>query len=177
MPRPRSPLSRFSLRERLRPWGAAALVTGMAVASISQEGCLTPPPIRPPRNARRLAVEMEVTGYDNGRVSCGWRRNWYGRPVYAYGPLEGQPKMVGITASGLRASHGTLAADTRHYPFGTVMFVPGYGYGVVEDRGGAIQGPHRLDLWFRSRSQALQWGRRRVKVQVWIPHHATPGSP
>lgn len=177
MPSPLPRLPRRSLRDRLRPLGAAALVGALGAASLSQEGCASHPPVHPPRNARRLSVEMEVTGYDNGRESCGWRRNWYGRPVFAYGPLEGQPKQVGITASGLRAAHGTLAADTRHYPFGTVMYIPGYGYGVVEDRGGAIQGPQRLDLWFRSRSQALLWGRRRIKVLVWIPHTATPDAP
>ena len=39
---------------------------------------------------------------------------------------------------------GTIAADTEYYPFGTRMYVPGYGGGLVEDRGGAIQGPTRF---------------------------------
>lgn len=132
--------------------------------------------IRPPRSARRIRVPMEVTGYDSGSESCGWTRNWYGRPVYAYGPLKGERKAVGITASGLKAQHGTLAADTRHYPFGTVMYIPGYGYGVVEDRGGAIKGPNRLDLWFRSKTQARQWGRRHLHVYVWLPTRQQQGS-
>ena len=38
-----------------------------------------------------------------------------------------------------RARDGTIAADTDSYPFGTRMFVPDWGWGVVEDRGGAIQ--------------------------------------
>ncbi|KAL2649833.1 hypothetical protein R1flu_017961 [Riccia fluitans] len=29
--------------------------------------------------------------------------------------------------------HGSIAADTDFYPFGTKMFVPGYGWGEVED--------------------------------------------
>jgi len=61
---------------------------------------------------------------------------------------------------------GTIAADTRYYPFGTRMYVPGYGYGVVEDRGGAIKGPKRLDLFFSSHSDALQWGRQHVNVTI-----------
>lgn len=64
---------------------------------------------------------------------------------------------------------GTIAADTSHYPFGTEMYVPGYGWGVVEDRGSAIKGPNRIDLYFDSHSDALQWGRRKVKVQVYKP--------
>lgn len=61
---------------------------------------------------------------------------------------------------------GTIAADTRHHSFGTRMYVPGYGYGVVEDRGGAIKGPNRLDLYYSSHSEALEWGRQHVKVEI-----------
>jgi 3D (Asp-Asp-Asp) domain-containing protein len=88
--------------------------------------------------------------------------------VIASGPDKGKPKRVGITASGTRARRGTLAADTRYYPFGTVMFVPGYGYGRVEDRGGAIRGEH-IDVFFRSRRRALEWGRQTLPVRIWLP--------
>ena len=112
-------------------------------------------------------LSMEVTGYDSGPESCNWKRNWYGRPVIASGPNKGKPKAVGITASGTRAHRGTAAADTKFYPFGTVLYVPGYGYATVEDRGGAIKGPHRLDLWFSSAREARQWGRKKnVPVTV-----------
>ncbi|MCF8110674.1 MAG: 3D domain-containing protein [Desulfobacteraceae bacterium] len=62
---------------------------------------------------------------------------------------------------------GTIAADTRYYPFGTRMYVPGYGHGVVEDRGAAIKGPNRLDVFCSSHSKALQWGRRKVGVKIY----------
>jgi len=61
---------------------------------------------------------------------------------------------------------GTVAADTRYYRFGTKMYVPGYGPGVVEDRGGAIKGPDRIDVFFDSHSDALEWGRRHVAVEI-----------
>lgn len=64
---------------------------------------------------------------------------------------------------------GTIAADTKYYPFGTRMYVPGYGWGTVEDRGGAIKGPNRIDLFFDSHSDALRWGRRKVRVQIEYP--------
>jgi hypothetical protein len=64
---------------------------------------------------------------------------------------------------------GTIAADTSYYPFGTRMYVPGYGWGVVEDRGGAIKGPERIDLYFQSLYEARQWGRRRVHVTIQKP--------
>jgi len=61
---------------------------------------------------------------------------------------------------------GTIAADTRYYPFGTEIYVPGYGWGVVEDRGGAIKGSKRLDLFYRSHTRAMQWGRQTIEVKV-----------
>ncbi len=64
------------------------------------------------------------------------------------------------------AHNGTVAADTRYYPFGTRLYVPGYGHGVVEDRGGAIKGPRRIDLYFNDHDDALKWGRRTVEVRI-----------
>jgi hypothetical protein len=61
---------------------------------------------------------------------------------------------------------GTIAADTRYHAFGTRMYVPGWGWGVVEDRGGAIKGPKRLDLYYSSHNEALRWGRRNVDVTI-----------
>lgn len=125
---------------------------------------------RPPPGSEMRVVKMEVTGYDNGPKSCGWTRDWLGRPVYASGKLKGKRKIVGQTSSGKMAKRGTIAADTTYYPYGTVMFIPGYGYGVVEDKGGAIKGKNRIDLWFPSEKQAMQWGRKKnVTVHVWIP--------
>ena len=60
---------------------------------------------------------------------------------------------------------GTIAADTDHHPFGTRMRIPDWGDGVVEDRGGAIRGHGRLDLYFASRNAALRWGRRQLPIQ------------
>lgn len=66
----------------------------------------------------------------------------------------------------LLPSDGTIAADTAYYSFGTRMHVPGYGWGRVEDRGSAIRGPQRLDLFFGSHGKALQWGRRTIEVEI-----------
>jgi len=73
-----------------------------------------------------------------------------------------------VTASGTRARHGTIAADTRRFPFGTIMQIPGYGYGRVEDCGSAIKGA-KIDLFFKHHSDAIEWGRQRKRVKVWLP--------
>lgn len=118
---------------------------------------------------RMEEVVMETTAYCACKVCCEWKRR-YGcclfPPVYASGPNKGERKKVGITADGSKARKGTIAADTRLYPFGTVMHVPGYGWGEVHDRGSAIRG-NRLDLFFSSHKKALEWGRRKVTVKVY----------
>jgi len=80
-------------------------------------------------------------------------------------------KRVGVTANGSHAHVGTIAADTGVFPFGTIIYVPGYGYGKVEDRGGEIKGKH-IDLYFRSHGQAQEWGRQVKDVKVWPPREA-----
>lgn len=128
-------------------------------------GCAT---IRPPAGQRPVERTLLTTGYCPCGECCGWRRNWLGRPVYASGPLKGRRKAVGVTANGVKARHGTIAADTSRYPFGTVMYIDGYGYGKVQDRGGDIVGDH-IDLFFRSHGDALDWGRRTKRVRIWFP--------
>ena len=124
--------------------------------------------IRPPRRTEPIARIMTVTGYCKCGKCCSWHRNWFFRPVYSSGANKGKRKEVGITANGEKAKKGTIAADTRKYPFGTIMYIEGYGYGRVEDRGGAIKGEH-IDLYFRSHKEALEWGKRNMRVKVWLP--------
>ena len=131
------------------------------------EGCATG--IKAPRHAKAAVRNMEITGYCKCGECCGWQRNWRGKPVINAGPNKGDRKKIGQTASGKQARYGTIAADTSHYPFGTVIYVPGYGYGRVEDRGGDIKGPNRLDLFFKDHKGAQKWGRQTKKVKIWTP--------
>jgi 3D (Asp-Asp-Asp) domain-containing protein len=101
---------------------------------------------------RAKAVFMEVTAYCPCRKCCG-------------------PEARGITASGRDVSHiegRFVAADTALLPFHTKLVIPGYAANMpveVLDKGGAIKG-NRLDVFFPTHEQALQWGRRLVEVIV-----------
>lgn len=117
----------------------------------------------PARDLTAVDRTMVVTGYCPCKKCCGWKRTWYGKAV----TLSGKAKKVGVTASGAKARHGTIAADAR-YAFGTPMHVPGYGRGAVTDRGGAIQGNH-IDVFFKNHKEALRWGRKTLTVRVWLP--------
>lgn len=143
-------------------------ICGLVLSAFMLGGCATGgKTYRLPHNDPEI-TNMETTGYCACGKCCGWKRNWKLQPVVAYGPNKGSPKRVGITASGTIADWGTIAADTRYYPFGTIMHVPGYGWGRVEDIGGDIKGLH-IDLYFPTHRQALHWGREWKTVRIWKP--------
>jgi 3D (Asp-Asp-Asp) domain-containing protein len=152
---------------------AASLLGGCSMFVREEE------PIRDGLVRGRL-VTIETTAYCPCGSCCSWKLNWRGQPIHTTGKSRGKPKAVGITASGTKAKPGTLAADTRYYPFGTVIYIPGYGYGIVEDRGGDIKGRHRLDLYYNTHKEARHWGRKRLQVVVFpkgtppIPKNARP---
>lgn len=75
----------------------------------------------------------------------------------------------GITYSGVKVKrdlYSTIAADLNVFPIGTVLFIPGYGYGVVADKGGAIKGD-RLDLYYETVKDVYeQWGKKEIDVYI-----------
>jgi 3D (Asp-Asp-Asp) domain-containing protein len=99
-------------------------------------------------------VRVVATGYSAGYESTGKHPS---HPSY------------GITYSGVRVRRGeysTIAADLRVFPLGTVLYIPGYGYGVVADKGGAIRG-NKIDLFFKTKQDVYkQWGKKTVDVYV-----------
>ncbi|MBA4536019.1 3D domain-containing protein [Bacillus aquiflavi] len=75
----------------------------------------------------------------------------------------------GITYSGVKVKrdlYSTIAADLNVFPIGTILFIPGYGYGVVADKGGAIKGD-KLDLYYETVEDVYnQWGKKQIDVYV-----------
>ncbi|MDF2669739.1 MAG: hypothetical protein K0R67_2045 [Paenibacillus sp.] len=99
-------------------------------------------------------VEVMATGYYAGVESTGKKP---GHPQY------------GITYSGVKVRKGilsTIAADPKVFPLGTILYIPGYGYGIVADTGSAIKGK-KIDLYYESKAQIYkEWGKRKVHVRV-----------
>lgn len=95
-----------------------------------------------------------ATGYTAGVESTGKNPN---DPQY------------GITYSGVKVKrdlYSTIAADTNVFPIGSILFIPGYGYGVVADTGSAIKG-NRLDLYYETVNDVYeQWGKKSVEVYI-----------
>ena len=75
----------------------------------------------------------------------------------------------GVTACGHRINQGdTFVAADKRFGFGTEMLIPGYNHSQpvkVLDRGGAIRG-NRLDVFFNTHQQALEWGVQYLDVKV-----------
>lgn len=69
------------------------------------------------------------------------------------------------TATGINPYRGVIAVDPKVIPLGTELYVEGYGYGEALDTGGAVKG-NRIDLFFETKSEALNWGRRDVQVYI-----------
>ena len=95
-------------------------------------------------------IRMRVTGYCPCSKCCGKFAD-------------------GITANGHKIRPGdTFVAADKRYSFGTEMVIEGYNNGKsikVLDRGGAIRG-NKLDVFFHTHQEALEWGVRYIDVKV-----------
>lgn len=93
-------------------------------------------------------LNFSTTGYCSCYLCCGKSPGDYG---------------YGLTASGLAQGYGVVGVDTSAIPYGTKLYIEGYGYAVAGDTGGAIF-PTHLDLGFSTHNDALTWGRRNATV-------------
>lgn len=76
--------------------------------------------------------------------------------------------LKGRTASGIDTRPGVIAADPRVLPIGTVVHLRAGRYTgtyTVMDTGGRIRG-RRLDLYVPTHREAMEFGRRQVKIKV-----------
>ena len=132
---------------------AKAAVPAPAATEMLRDTAVTASAVIAPSaiNHKLRTIRMEVTAYCPCTKCCG-------------------ENAQGLTASGHDVSYNNsrfVAADTEVLPFGTKLVIPGYAGGAVEviDRGGAIKG-NKLDVFFATHEEALQWGRQFIDVTV-----------
>ena len=92
-------------------------------------------------------MTMITTGYC-GCDKCNW-------------PYGGQPSYMGLPLA-----PGIVAVDPNVISMGSHLYIPGYGSGLAADQGNAIKG-NRLDLFFNTHQEALNWGIKTVNVTIW----------
>lgn len=83
----------------------------------------------------------------------------------AYTAGSASPWSTGYTATGVLARYGVVAVDPRVIPLGSHLFIPGYGFAIAADTGGAIIG-NRVDLCMDSLVDAINFGRQVVRVYI-----------
>ncbi len=73
----------------------------------------------------------------------------------------------GKTSTGTYPQRGTIAANPSILPYGTIIDIPGYGTGRIEDTGGfARSNPYAIDVFMDSHDQCYAWGRKSVQITI-----------
>lgn len=130
-----------------------------------------PLPPLPPTEELEAGVTCVITAYYSAVR---------GQQRYATGSYESELILEG---NGTNGADGTqvfvgMIAASKQYPFGTKVYIPGFGMGEVHDRGGAIRGQCRLDIWMGKGdlglSRALAWGKRTVVCRIFMPGRPVP---
>ena len=69
------------------------------------------------------------------------------------------------TATGTTPKLGTIAVNTYYIPYGSEIYIKGYGYGTAQDTGAFRnyvndegEPMNQLDIWLNTRSEAMRWG-------------------
>lgn len=92
-------------------------------------------------------------------------------------PIPKEYKYIGIFSltayahTGNRCANGlyprknrTIAAHTRDFPLGTILYIEGYGEYIVDDRGGFPKGT--IDIYMHDKNDCISFGRRKAKVYL-----------
>lgn len=95
--------------------------------------------------------------------------NSYQVTVEATGYSTMQPVLSDYTSTGvnLHQNPWVIAIDPVYYNYGTTVEIPGYGTFTMNDSGGDIKGPNRIDIHFPTVEQALAFGRRTITMTVY----------
>ncbi len=65
------------------------------------------------------------------------------------------------TSTGVWPQVGTVAVDKSVIPYGTKLYIPGYGFGVAQDTG--VSGNH-IDVFFDTEAECVKYGRKRDRT-------------
>lgn len=108
----------------------------------------------------------EVTEFRNTPVI-------YTARVTAYSPYDNQSGISAdenpsVTSTGTTPGWGTIAVDPAVIPYGTLLYVPGYGIGIASDTGAALRLYEgvAIDVYMDTYDEAIQWGSQTLDIIV-----------
>ncbi len=71
------------------------------------------------------------------------------------------------TATGTNPKIGTIAVNPELIPYGTELYIEGYGYGVAEDTGAfRHRSKPQIDLFMDTVKECINWGRKDVTIYI-----------
>ena len=71
------------------------------------------------------------------------------------------------TSTGALSRRGLVAVNPKQIPYGTKLYIPGYGICTAADTGGAMrQGRAMIDLYMDSEHECRQFGRRTKQIYI-----------
>ena len=130
-------------------------VSATPVKEIIHIGTGEVPEVKETKKPETKAASGEIAGYSYKSAlnvtATGYTRFDAGCSDYTY--------------TGAFATKGVIAVDPNVIPLGTEVYIPGYGYAVAADIGGAIKG-NKIDLCYDTVNEAFSWGRRNVTVYI-----------
>ena len=128
-------------------------------------------------NLRKALEERKLL---ENKVPEGYQEDEYGiyrtvtAVVTAYAPYDNKSGTCNdgdpYTSTGTMPKHGTMAADPKRVPYGTKVFVPGYGLGQIEDTGGALRKDKkniRIDIFVKTYKEAIQFGKQTMEIKIY----------
>ena len=94
--------------------------------------------------------------------------------VTAYAPYDNKSGMCNdgtpdTTATNTKPKRGTIAADPKRIPYGTKLYIPEYGHGIVEDTGSALRKDKdniRIDVYMDTYEEAIEWGKKEMTIYI-----------
>lgn len=124
---------------------------------------------------RRRAEEAEANRIEAAKVAERQREEAersdgrYTLRVQVTAYTADEPGDTGLAYDGRPAiAYHTMAVDPDVIPLGSKVYVPGHGWFLAHDTGGAVKGPI-VDMRLGNHNEAIKWGRRTLVVTVVPP--------
>ena len=93
--------------------------------------------------------------------------------VTAYAPLDNKSGICAdsnpaVTSTGYTPKVGICAVNPAKIPYGSLIYIPSYGYAIAQDTGAAMRNYDgiAIDVVMETYEEAMKWGVRYLEIQI-----------
>lgn len=93
--------------------------------------------------------------------------------VTAYAPLDNKSGICAdsnptVTSTGYTPKVGICAVNPAKIPYGSLIYIPFYGYAIAQDTGVAMRNYNgiAIDVVMETYEEAIEWGIRYLEIQI-----------